>query len=181
MKYYIAAGHVPGAGAHGQGLEEGRVAVQVADALVATLNAVRSGLAVLVPDNLDLAPAIKWVNEHAATGDRALELHLNAAGPAAHGCLVATTKSSHNWAAPLIGGLTNVGIVPWGAGVYDEAAIAHMRGWHHLGWCNDIDASSALLEMGFITNKSDASHFANAALRKALVGELAAALGGEFL
>ena len=54
MKYYIAAGHVPGAGASGQGLEEGKVAVQVADALVATLNGLHAGLAVLVPDGLDL-------------------------------------------------------------------------------------------------------------------------------
>jgi hypothetical protein len=27
MKYFVAAGHVPGAGASGQGLEEGKVAV----------------------------------------------------------------------------------------------------------------------------------------------------------
>src|SRR5262249_39323412 len=164
---YVAAGHVPGAGANGQGLEEGKVAVQVADALVATLNALRPGLAVLVPDNLDLKPSIGWVNTRAAAGDRALELHLNSAGAGAHGCLVATTKSSRKWAAPLIGGLTRAGIVPWGAGVFDETEIAHMRGWHHLGWCNDIKASSALLEMGFITNKSDAAHFSSVPKRKA--------------
>src|SRR5262249_11416455 len=121
MKYYIAAGHVPGAGARGQGLEEGKVAVQVADALVATLNAFSPGFAVLVPDNLDLGPSIKWVNAHAVAGDRALELHLNSASAAAHGCLVATTRSSRKWAGPLIGGLTQAGIVPWGAGVFDEA------------------------------------------------------------
>src|SRR5262245_19943158 len=181
MKYYVAAGHVPGARARGQGLEEGKVAVQVANDLVTTLNSLRPGLAVQVPNDLDLGPSIRWVNKHAAAGDRALELHLNSAGAAAHGCLVATTKSSRKWAAPLIGGLTQVGIVPWGKGVFDETEIAHMRRWKHLGWCNDIRVSSALLEMGFITNKSDASHFSSPARRKALVGELAAALGGELL
>ncbi len=173
MKYFIAAGHVPGAGATGQGFEEGALAVKVANALTAALKG--AGHSVLeVPNALDLAPSIAWVNDRCVSTDRALELHFNKApAPQTRGSLVAVTASSRPWASPLIRALSLHGIPPWGAGVMDEADVAAWHGWPHLGWCHDTRCSAALLELGFISNAQDDHLWATPEHRQHLVAALA--------
>jgi hypothetical protein len=175
-RIFVAAGHVPGAGASGQGLEEGQVAVEVTARLVAQLKR-RGASCVHVPDDLDLGPTIAYINSNWRTGDRALELHMNSATSiSAHGCLIATSHTSQAWARKLVPALHRIGIDAWNKGVFDEAEIAHMRGWHHLGFPHQI-ADAALLEMGFISSPEDAAHFEGARLDE-LAGALADALAG---
>lgn len=130
-----------------------------------------------VPDNLDLKPTIAYINSRWRTGDRAVELHMNsAASVKAHGCLVAYTHKSQAWGRKLVPALQGIGIDAWGKGVFDEVEIAHMRGWHHLGFPHQI-ADAVLLEMGFISSPADATHFKGSALDQ-LAGALADALAG---
>lgn len=174
-RIFVAAGHVAGAGARGQGLEEGAVAVQVTGELVAELRR-RGATAVHVPDELDLRPTIAWIDDRFQKGDRALELHLNAAASAtAHGCLVAYSGTSQVWARRLVDALVTAGIKAWGKGVYNETEIALMRGWSHLGFPHQIP-DAALLELGFITNDADVEFFRDPKKRRRLVTALAAVL-----
>lgn len=174
-RLFVAAGHVPGAGARGQGLEEGRVAVDVTRRLVREL-AGRGVDVIHVPDNLDLGPTIRFINERWQPGDRALELHLNAAASmTAEGSLVAYTQASLPWARRLVDALVSVGIKAWGKGVYHETEIAHMRGWRHLGFPAQIP-NAALLELGFITNAHDAAYFQDQRQLDRLVDALGRAL-----
>jgi len=174
-RIFVAAGHVPGGGARGQGLEEGAVAVQVTGELVAELRR-RGATAIHVPDELDLKPTIAFIDDRFRAGDRALELHLNAAASAtAHGALVAYSDRSKGWGQQLVAALTAAGIKAWGKGAFHETEIALMRGWSHLGFPHQLP-DAVLLELGFITNPADAEFFKQPAKRRQLVTAIAAVL-----
>lgn len=175
MRTFIAAGHVPGGGARGHGLEEGQVAADVALMLVAELKRRGRG-AELVPNELDLRDTITWIAQRRKPGDRALELHLNAAGNAgARGAMVAVSASSRAWGSTLVAALARAGIPKWSRGVYHETEVAAWRGWKHLGFPHQLP-NAALLELAFVTSAADVEELRTPAARREVVLALADAL-----
>lgn len=178
MRYFLAAGHVPGAGARGHGLEEGLAAGTFTTLLARQLRA--QGVDVVnVPDALDLRDTVTWINARARPGDRAIELHFNAAGSdKARGCMVAYgSAGSIPWARAILRGLNNAGVPTWSRGLYPHTEVASWRGWSRLWF--PYATGGVLVELAFLTNAADAALFKDPTDRAKIAATLAAELAGR--
>lgn len=177
MRYFLAAGHVPGGGARGHGLEEGQAAVTFTTLLARQLKA--NGVDVVtVPDVLDLADTVAWVNVRRRPGDRAIELHFNAAASEkARGCMVAYgSAAAIPYAKAVLRGLNRAGVPTWSRGLYPHEEVASWRGWSRLWF--PYATGGCLVELAFVTNADDAALFNDAAARAKIAAMLAAELAG---
>lgn len=176
MRWYLAAGHVPGVGARAGGFEEGAQAVLVTRALARELRR-RGAKVTVVPHRLDLGDTIEWVNRRSRSGDRTLELHFNAAGDTqARGAMLAVTNTSREWAPAILAGLRRAGMPTWSGGVYHETEVAGWRGWSHLGFPHQTRPSAVLVELGFVTNDDDRAFWQDAERRREACEQMARAL-----
>src|SRR3990167_7719986 len=77
MKTFINAGHFLNDPGHvvANGLQENTIVMKVRDLVSALLTGY---IVKLVPDELNLADSINWVNQQALPEDMAIDIHLNA-------------------------------------------------------------------------------------------------------
>jgi N-acetylmuramoyl-L-alanine amidase len=162
-KIFLSAGHggfEDGAidpGAVSGGTTEAEEMKRTRDLIEAELRN-RGSTVLAVPDNLSLRETIRWINNRVDRGDIALEIHADAATPAARGAsafFIAGNDERRGDANVLLSALLNGvgGVVKHGTGVKPdtEAFVGS------LGFCRQIVVPSVLMELGFITSSQDRS------------------------
>jgi hypothetical protein len=108
-----------------------------------------------VPDDIDLGQTIRWINSRSQSGDVAVEIHGDSAGPTAQSSTAffyvagnsqrqADAKNLVDALVTAVPGLRNRGTKP-------DTDTRFGR----LGFCRDVDIPSILIELCFLTNRSD--------------------------
>lgn len=107
-----------------------------------------------VPDTIDLGPSITWINGRSRTGDIAVELHGNSATASARGAesyYVDGNSQRKVDAERLVNAL--VAAVP---GLISRGAKSDTQSQHpRLAFCRDVDIPSVLIELCFLSSRSD--------------------------
>jgi hypothetical protein len=156
-KIFISAGHFTGdSGASSiLGTTEAQEMIMTRDLIVQELES-RGLEFVSVPDTINLAPTISWINSRAVRGDVALEIHGNSVNniPSANGTEAFFVNGNgqrkldaEKLLAALITkvpGLRNRGAKP-------DNTSQHPR----LAFCRDVSIPSVLMELCFLTNSND--------------------------
>lgn len=108
----------------------------------------------LVPDDINLGPTIRWINDRSQRGDIAVEIHGDSASPSARGATAfhiagnsqrqADAQKLVNSLVAAVTGLPNRGAKP-------DTTTRFGR----LGFCRDVDIPSVLIELCFLSNRND--------------------------
>jgi len=151
---YINSGHSlsqPGA-VSALGEKEADITIKIRDEVIPLLQG--QGFEVqIVPDYLDLASSIYWVNQRAKNLDDGfcLEIHLNAGGgQGAEAFYYTGDKEAKNFTNIFINAYCKeTGFLNRGAKPDNQSAVGK------LGWIRDTNTRSLLIECGFIDNPDD--------------------------
>lgn len=107
----------------------------------------------LVPINLSLKERIQWVRKNLTPLDTLIELHMNAAAPAAQGSDIFYRTEDKN-AGQLAQRILHMYCRE--SGIKERLVIGDTNSRHgRLGIIRDVQCQSFLIELGFLTNEND--------------------------
>lgn len=154
-RIFISAGHGAGdSGAVAGGTTEAQEMILLRDQILPELRS--RGLQVFsVPDDQTLRQTISWINARASKGDIALEIHADAFdNPGTRGASVfyiAANADRKSHAELLLLALLRRVPQITSRGAKPDTATGVGR----LGFCRDVNITSMLMEIGFLTNPQD--------------------------
>ncbi len=158
---FISAGHggaesgVIDTGVRVAGTTEAQEMIQLRDRVVAELRA-RDHSVLAVPDDLSLVQTINWINARTGPGDVALEIHANAhSNTRTRGATVFYIDQNEvrqkHAELMLIALLRRVPQLISHGGAKPDTTV----GVGSLAFCRRVMSASLLMEIGFLTNKTD--------------------------
>jgi N-acetylmuramoyl-L-alanine amidase len=165
-RIFISAGHFTGdSGAPSVlGTKEADEMIQTRDLLLQELES--RGLTkdqdfFSVPDTLDLTPSINWINARSRSGDIAIELHGNSADAASARGAEAYYADGNNQRKADAKKLLNA-LISEVSGLGNRGAKSDNQSqFPRLAFCRDVDIPSVLIELCFLSSRSDMTLLTN--------------------
>lgn len=153
MRLWISAGHQENTGAVGY-INEGKEAIYLRDTISAIIRKNAPEVELMNDDDRDTLQTV--INKmRKFNPDIMLDLHFNAATPKATGTETFISSEKSRDLATILAEVTSSAIEIKSRGIKAENASQHNR----LGMLHGFDGIGVLLEVCFVTNKTDTEHY----------------------